>query len=114
MTTTATQPATASDAAVRRLQNYINGEWVDSETAEWGNVVNPATGQRLAQVPYSTAADVDRAARAARAAFPAWRKRPPLERVRYLFAAKNVMEEHLEELALLITEEAGKALNDAR
>src|SRR5579883_361037 len=103
MTTTATQPASAGDATVRRLQNYVNGEWVDSVTEEWGYVTNPATGQRLAQVPYSTAADVDSAARAARAAFPAWRKRPPLERARYLFAVKNVMEEHLDELALLIT-----------
>ncbi len=101
MTTLAEQPAPTGDAAaVRRLQNYVDGQWIDAATDEWGYVSNPATGKVLAQVPYSTSADVDRAVQAARAAFPAWRDRPPLERARYLFKLKNIMEEHFEELAL--------------
>ncbi len=114
MTTTEAQSTSTNQAATRRLQNYINGAWVDSDTAEWGAVRNPATGEMLAQVPYSTSADVDRAVQAARAAFPAWRKTPPLERARYFFRVKNVMEEHFEELARILTSEVGKALPDSR
>ena len=114
MTTMESQPGAINQATVRRLRNYVNGAWADSDTAEWGAVRNPATGEMLARVPYSTSADVDRAVQAARAAFPAWRKTPPLERARYFFRVKNVMEEHLEELARILTSEVGKALPDSR
>jgi len=114
MTTMESQPGVVNQAAGRHLRNYVNGAWADSDTAEWGAVRNPATGEMLARVPYSTSADVDRAVQAARAAFPAWRKTPPLERARYFFRVKNVMEEHAEELAQILTSEVGKALPDSR
>ncbi len=115
MTTVEKAPETTSGAATaRRLQNYIGGQWVDATPVEWGAVTNPATGEVLAAVPYSSAGDVERAVDAARAAFPAWSERPPLERARYLFKVKNIMEEHFEELAVILTDELGKVLPDAR
>ena len=66
------------------IQNYINGEWVDSDTTTFGDVWNPALGQKIAQVPYGTAGDVHRAVAAAKAAFPEWRETPPLTRARTL------------------------------
>ena len=107
-------PTTQGATTIRRLQNYIGGQWVDAEATEWGTVVNPATGQALADAPYSGGRDVDRAVQAARAAFPAWSERPPLERARYLFTVKNIMEAHFEELATILTDEVGKALPDSR
>jgi malonate-semialdehyde dehydrogenase (acetylating)/methylmalonate-semialdehyde dehydrogenase len=78
------------------------------------DVINPATAELLARTPLSTAADVDAAVQAAADAFPAWRRTPPGERVQYLFKLKNLLEEHLGEIARLITEENGKTLAEAK
>jgi malonate-semialdehyde dehydrogenase (acetylating) / methylmalonate-semialdehyde dehydrogenase len=97
-----------------RLQNYINGQWQNSTASEFGNVINPATGDTLAQVPLDSKADVTAAIESAAAAFPAWRRTPPEERIQYLFKLKQLLEEHLDELARLITMENGKTLTEAR
>jgi len=96
------------------LQNYIQGEWRRSAAKEYVDVTNPATAEVLARTPLSTAADVDGAVQSAADAFPAWRRTPPGERVQYLFKLKNLLEEHLGELARLITEENGKTLAEAK
>src|ERR1700719_1209278 len=96
------------------LQNYIQGRWRRSATQEYVDVINPATAELLARTPLSTAADVDAAVQAASDAFPAWRRTPPGERVQYLFKLKNLLEEHIGEIARLITEENGKTLAEAK
>ena len=96
------------------LPNYINGQWIHSATAEYAPVANPATGELLAEVPLGGEADVASAVEAASAAFPAWRRTPPQERVQYLFKLKQLLEENFEELARLITTENGKTLVEAR
>ena len=65
------------------------------------DVTNPATGEVLARVPLSGAADVDAAVAAARAAFPGWRRRSMIERARWLFGFRQVLEAHQDELAPL-------------
>lgn len=112
----ATQPPTASTvgATAELLNNYIGGRWVEAHAGETQDVRNPATDEVLARVPLSGAADVDAAVQAAQAAYPAWRSTPPHERARYLFKLRNVLEEHKEELARLITLEMGKTLDDSR
>ena len=97
----------------RTIRNYVGGGWVDVETAERLDVTNPATGEMLAQVPLSGAADVDAAVRAARNAFPAWRATPPLERARACFELKYRLEERRDDLAALVTRDNGKAIKDA-
>jgi malonate-semialdehyde dehydrogenase (acetylating)/methylmalonate-semialdehyde dehydrogenase len=96
------------------LQNYIQGAWRRSAAKEYVDVTNPATAEVLARTPLSTAADVDAAVQSAADAFPAWRRTPPGERVQYLFRFKNLLEEHLGEIARLITEENGKTLAEAK
>jgi len=96
------------------LQNYIQGGWRRSTTQEYFDVTNPATAEVLARTPLSTAAEVDAAVQSAADAFPSWRRTPPGERVQYLFKLKNLLEEHLGELARLITEENGKTLAEAK
>jgi malonate-semialdehyde dehydrogenase (acetylating)/methylmalonate-semialdehyde dehydrogenase len=96
------------------LQNYIQGGWRRSAAKEYVDVTNPATAEVLARTPLSTAAEVDAAVQSAADAFPAWRRTPPGERVQYLFKLKNLLEEHIGEIARLITEENGKTLAEAK
>jgi malonate-semialdehyde dehydrogenase (acetylating)/methylmalonate-semialdehyde dehydrogenase len=96
------------------MHNYINGEWVRSETTSMGDVWCPASGEKIAEVPYSTAADIDLAVKAARAAFPEWRETPPLTRARYLFRLKEAFEDNFEDIARTLTAEQGKVIDEAR
>jgi malonate-semialdehyde dehydrogenase (acetylating)/methylmalonate-semialdehyde dehydrogenase len=96
------------------LHNYVDGAWRPSATTEYVDVHNPATAELLARTPLSNASDVDAAVQAATAAFPAWRRTPPGERVQYLFKLKNLLEEHIGEIARLITLENGKTLAEAK
>jgi len=96
------------------LRNHVGGEWVAPAATDALDVRNPATDEVLAQVPLSSAADVDVAVQAAHAAFPAWRRVPPQLRARHLLSFLRLLEEHREELAQLITTDMGKTLEDAR
>jgi|tagenome__1003787_1003787.scaffolds.fasta_scaffold20988203_1 malonate-semialdehyde dehydrogenase (acetylating)/methylmalonate-semialdehyde dehydrogenase len=103
-----------SATETRVLGNYIGGAWVPAATAERLGVTNPATGDVLARVPLSTRDDVDAAVAAARAAFPEWRRRSTIERARWLFRFRHVMESRQDDIARLVTMEMGKTLPDAR
>ncbi|MBW2259892.1 MAG: CoA-acylating methylmalonate-semialdehyde dehydrogenase [Deltaproteobacteria bacterium] len=96
------------------MKNYINGEFVESKSSTFGDVWNPALGEKIAKVAYGTKEDVDLAVKAAKAAFPEWRKTPPLSRARYLFRLKEAFEENFEDIARTLTIEQGKAIDEAR
>src|SRR5277367_5445102 len=97
-----------------RLTNYINGQWTDSSAQEWRDVVNPATGETLAQVPLSDANEVNQAVEAAAAAFPEWRRTPPEDRIQPLFKLKMLLEDHIDDIARIITQENGKTFTEAK
>src|ERR1700739_4186034 len=99
---------------VIKLTNYINGQWTDSTANEWRDVVNPATGEVLAQVPLADAAEVSQAVEAAAAAFPEWRRTPPEDRIQPLFKLKMLLEEHIDDIARIITLENGKTFGEAK
>jgi malonate-semialdehyde dehydrogenase (acetylating)/methylmalonate-semialdehyde dehydrogenase len=96
------------------LTNYINGRWTGSSASEWREVINPATGEPLAKVPFSDAAEVNTAVEAAAAAFPDWRRTPPEDRIQPLFKLKMLLEEHIDEIARVLTQENGKTLAEAK
>jgi len=98
----------------KRLKNFIAGNWVEAEASENHDVHNPATGELLAHTPLCGASDVDRAVQAAKEAFPAWRRTPPVERARYLFRFKALLEDNSEELTRLVVIENGKTMAEAR
>jgi len=98
----------ASTAEV--LSNFIDGEQVAAAAGETEPVLNPSTGGELAQAPRSSAEDVDRAVRAARAAFPGWASTTPAQRSRALLAIADLVEEHGAEIARLEAENAGKPI----
>jgi malonate-semialdehyde dehydrogenase (acetylating)/methylmalonate-semialdehyde dehydrogenase len=100
--------------AHKPLPNYIGGEWRLSLATDSLDFLNPATGEVLGKVPASTESDVSAAVQAAAAAFPAWRRTPPEERVQFLFKMKQLLEEHLAEIAEILTKENGKTLAESR
>jgi len=95
------------------VPNYINGQWTEAKASEWLDVINPATGEVIARTPLSSAVEVGTAVEAAAKAFPEWRRTPPEDRIQYLFKLKQLMEEHQDELARIITQENGKTLGEA-
>ncbi|MCU7549434.1 CoA-acylating methylmalonate-semialdehyde dehydrogenase [Chitinophagaceae bacterium LB-8] len=97
------------------LKNYINGKWVESVCSETTDVLNPATAEVLAKVPFgpSTARDIDDAALAAHEAYLQWKDVPVLKRIQPLFKLKQLLEENREELARIITMECGKTLAES-
>jgi malonate-semialdehyde dehydrogenase (acetylating)/methylmalonate-semialdehyde dehydrogenase len=97
-----------------KVSNYVNGQWVDSATNEWLDVVNPATGETIAQTPSSTPNEVKATIEAAAAAYPAWRRTPPEDRIQPLFKLKMLLEEHIDELGRIITQENGKTFTEAK
>ncbi|HSI68365.1 MAG TPA: CoA-acylating methylmalonate-semialdehyde dehydrogenase [Planococcus sp. (in: firmicutes)] len=96
------------------LKNYINGDWVAAKTSDYEQVPNPATGEILAEVPLSTLADVDDAVQAATAAYKTWSKTAVPRRARILFKYQQLLVDHWDELAELITIENGKSFTEAK
>jgi alpha-ketoglutaric semialdehyde dehydrogenase len=97
-----------------KLANYVNGKWQDNPQADYTAVVNPANGEELAQVPLSTAADVERAVKAAKAAQKKWAKVPAPKRADYLYEIGRLMKQKKEQLAQVLTKEMGKVIEEAR
>ncbi|HEY6398792.1 MAG TPA: gamma-aminobutyraldehyde dehydrogenase [Solirubrobacteraceae bacterium] len=96
------------------LKNFIDGEFVDPVEGQTEPVINPANGETIAQVPLSTEADVNRAVKAARAAFDRWSRTTPAERADALLRLAAAIEEHGDEIAELESDNAGKPLSAVR
>ena len=96
------------------ILNYINSQWLKPNVKEYFDVINPATGQLIARTPLCKAEDVDLAARAAAAAFPAWRRTPVQDRVQYLFKLRELLKANQDGIARTITNECGKTLEEAK
>jgi aminobutyraldehyde dehydrogenase len=99
---------------VSRYQNFVGGEWVDAVEGETMEVLNPATGETIAEVPRGSEADVDRAVQAAQRAWPEWRETTPGERAEALLKLADLVDEHADELAELESRNVGKPLSYAR
>jgi betaine-aldehyde dehydrogenase len=97
-----------------RSKIYIDGAWVDSHGTGRIDVVNPATEEVIAVVADGTAEDVDRAAEAARAAFPAWSALSGEERGQYLRKAAGLVKERVDELAALVSSDMGMPVRLAK
>ncbi|WP_405528751.1 gamma-aminobutyraldehyde dehydrogenase [Streptomyces avidinii] len=95
---------------LRRLRNYIGGEFKDAADGRTTEVVNPATGEVYATAPLSGQADVDAAMAAAAAAFPGWRDTTPAERQRALLKIADAFEARADELVAAESENTGKPL----
>src|SRR5687767_12748921 len=103
-----------AQTATDTLKSYVGGAWTDLDASGAQPVTNPATGETIAHVPLTTAKGVDQAVQVAQEAFPAWRATAPINRARFMFTLKELMERRYDDLARVITREHGKTLDDAR
>ena len=106
-------PSTLADRKVDTVKLLINGEFVESSATEWRDIVNPATQEVLARVPFATKAEVDAAIRSAHAAFATWKNTPIGARMRIMLKYQALIREHMPRIAKTLTAEQGKTLPDA-
>ncbi len=99
---------------MKTLNHWINGAATAGVSGRTGPVFNPATGEQIANVNLANNADVDAAVAAAQAALPAWSSIPPLRRARVMFRYNELILQHTDELAEMITQEHGKTIDDAK
>jgi malonate-semialdehyde dehydrogenase (acetylating)/methylmalonate-semialdehyde dehydrogenase len=97
-----------------KILNYVNNEWIEPQVNEYADVNNPATGEVIARTPLCGKAEVDAAAQAAAAAFPAWRATPTQDRIQYLFKLRDLLKANHDEIGRTITNECGKTLDEAK
>src|SRR5689334_12868633 len=95
------------------LRNYVGGDFVATRRPLL-DVYNPSSGDVISKVPLSATGEVDAAVRAARASFPAWSATPIKERAQVFYRYKTLLEQNIDELAALVTEENGKIATEAR
>ncbi|MDQ0217921.1 CoA-acylating methylmalonate-semialdehyde dehydrogenase [Peribacillus cavernae] len=98
---------------IQTLKNFIGGKWVASTSEKTEVVPNPATGEALAHVPISNREDLDRAVAVAEEAFHTWKNVAVPKRSRVLFRYQQLLVDHWDELARLITRENGKSYDEA-
>ncbi|MCW1244683.1 CoA-acylating methylmalonate-semialdehyde dehydrogenase [Pseudomonas sp. SAICEU22] len=104
---------TPSDTALQTVRLLIDGEWVESQSNEWHDIVNPATQQVLAKVPFATASEVDVAIAAAQRAFQTWKLTPIGARMRIMLKLQALIREHSKRIAAVLSAEQGKTIADA-
>ncbi|MGH2466252.1 MAG: CoA-acylating methylmalonate-semialdehyde dehydrogenase [Candidatus Limnocylindrales bacterium] len=102
-----------SDGATARVSHWIGGRLVGGTSGREGPVFNPATGALARHVDFASVNEVDAAVEAAKAAFPAWRALSLARRTEILFRVRNLIDQHRDEIAALLTAEHGKVRNDA-
>jgi malonate-semialdehyde dehydrogenase (acetylating)/methylmalonate-semialdehyde dehydrogenase len=104
---------TSATAEPARIHHWIGGEVVEGTSGRSGPVFNPASGRQTGEVDFASAEEVDRAAEAARAAFPAWRAMSLSRRSELFFRIRELFDKNREPMARFLTAEHGKVLSDA-
>jgi acyl-CoA reductase-like NAD-dependent aldehyde dehydrogenase len=100
--------------STEKLQNFIDGEWVDSHAQEYVEIRNPAWDELLATAPMSTPTEVNDAVAAAQDAYASWRNTPPVARARYLHRLVPLLEDNFDVLSICQTKEHGKTIDESR
>lgn len=99
--------------ALPMMKPYIGGERIDSESQKFTTIYDPSTGKPIAQVPQCTAAEVEKAVAAAKAAFPAWKNTPVRTRAGIMMKLRGLIERDKEELTRMVATENGKCWSEA-
>ena len=93
------------------INHFIGGREVEGTSGRHGDVYNPAVGELVRRVAFADEGELDAAVSSATQAFPAWAATPPLRRARVLFRLKGLIEQHMDEMAAVVTEEHGKTVD---
>ncbi len=97
-----------------KLPLYVNGEYIESKTSQYQKVMNPAFDTAIAEVPFSKKEEVDDAIKIAEDAFEKWRELPITTRVGYIYKLKQRIDERIEDIARITTQNHGKIIDEAR
>ncbi|MCP4258879.1 MAG: CoA-acylating methylmalonate-semialdehyde dehydrogenase [Planctomycetes bacterium] len=100
--------------SLKKVKNYVDGQWIAPENNGYLDVENPATGEIIAQTPLSTADETNRAVNVAAEAFKTWSRTPVSRRVQPLYKLDSLLRENEEKISRTLVEEMGKSLPDAR
>jgi malonate-semialdehyde dehydrogenase (acetylating)/methylmalonate-semialdehyde dehydrogenase len=100
--------------AAPKVKLLINGKFVDSKTDRWIPVHDPATNEVVCMTPQATQAEMEAAAQSAQDAYATWKEVAPQQRVRVFLKYQQLIRDHMDDIAKLITKEQGKTLADAR
>ncbi|TVP56961.1 MAG: CoA-acylating methylmalonate-semialdehyde dehydrogenase [Halomonadaceae bacterium] len=106
--------ATSKSPSVPTVKLLIDGQFIESTSGDWQDVINPATQEVLARVPMATPAELDAAVASAKAAFQSWRHTAIGTRTRIFLKYQQLIRENMDELAAILTAEQGKTLADAQ
>ena len=98
----------------RRFGHFINGAWLQPAAGKFFDTIDPSTGEKIAEVAQGSAADVEAAVKAARAALAKWQAQTPHARARYLYALARLVQKHSRRLAVLETIDNGKPIRESR
>jgi malonate-semialdehyde dehydrogenase (acetylating)/methylmalonate-semialdehyde dehydrogenase len=107
-----TKPAVLAEQAPT-VKMLLDGKFIESQTGEWHDVINPATQEVLAQVPFATDAELNAAVASAKAAFKTWKNTPLAARARIMLKLQALVREHMSRIAHTLSAEQGKTLADA-
>ena len=97
---------------MRDVQHFISGKTYTGTSGRYGDIYNPNTGEVQGRVQLATEAELDLAVQAAAKAFPEWAATNPQRRARVMFKFKDLLEQHIDELAELLSSEHGKVIAD--
>jgi malonate-semialdehyde dehydrogenase (acetylating)/methylmalonate-semialdehyde dehydrogenase len=100
-------------ARVPTVKMLLDGKFIESQTGEWHDVVNPATQEVLAQVPFATDAEINAAISCAKEAYKTWKNTPLAARARIMLKLQALVREHMSRIAQTLSAEQGKTLADA-
>ncbi len=100
--------------AVKKLQYFAGGKWIDSKAEKFMDVYNPSTGEVIAQTPCCTKEEVDYAVACAKEAYESWSQVPVFKRVQVIYKFRELLEEHMDELTEICATEHGKVWNEAK
>lgn len=100
--------------SIKRLKYCVDNEWRNSTTGKYTPIMNPSTGEQIAEAPVCIKEEVNSAVASCKAAYPGWSAKPVAVRTQVLFAFRSLVNKHFEDLSVLLATEMGKALDEAR
>src|SRR3954470_21208870 len=112
--TTATSNPAATTSETQTVPMLAAGKWTTSPSARGSDVYNPSTGKVIARVPFCSADEVNKVIESAHAALADWANKPVVQRCHFLFKFRELLTQHAEEIARLVTREHGKTIVEAR
>jgi malonate-semialdehyde dehydrogenase (acetylating)/methylmalonate-semialdehyde dehydrogenase len=99
---------------MEKLKYFAGGEWLESKSGAYMDVYNPSTGEVIAQAPNCLESEIEEVIQIAHKAFLSWSDVPPMRRVQVLYKFRDLVNEHMDELTMLVARENGKAWTEAQ